>query len=868
MIAIIVIVAAVELIPRSKAPSSVSVSASSGSSISTVGNSVAYYAFVKGGTPSSVTFNFGDGGTGVASLLSGNEYTAAHAYSSAGRYLVTVNATFNGRTANNSAAILEENILPASSTPPLAFELTQPTVITQNQTIAAGSSINLTGAILQPPTATSWVAGYYVWSFGAGSPITNYALLNTSSSGIMPNSVSRKYTSPGIYVAKLVVVTFNATGVTQTNYTSNGVVYDYYPVSELSSILSSSSKFQNNTYEVTIVVGAPGQALSLATSSIPSTNKNQISVVEVAPGGPITLDPALEYYTVSYETDYNVYQSLIQYNGSSTSQYVPVIASKIPTVANGLVSSNGLNYTFPIRQGLKFSNGAPLTTWDVYTSFVRDLLFTNGAPGDGDWIIATDLLPAGGYAANFWNNATAIYDNITHAVTYSNTTNTVTFHLLQTDPAFLNEVLLVLVTNYNWLAAHGAGFSFTPQGFLQYTSYGNLANYNSYIQYNMMGSGPFMTQSFVIGQSIVLKPNPNFTPIPGYPGYDHMANETLYIQWEKDPSTALLLAKTGQSDITQGLPTSDYPTMASAAANGVVSITSFSTLEIWFYGFNWYVNTSMMTSQYSGTSIPKDYFANPLVREAFAYAFNYTNFINNILGNKVYGANFGQHYTGVIPNGMNGYVPPSQLQNVPVFNLTRATALMQQSGNYSTKVNFPIGVLAGDPTDYTGASMWAHDLNLMDPNITAFPTYVPSSSMAAYMAVNGNPLPIYLWGYAPDYPYPSDYVNPMYRMGGFYPAGDNWNVSQMISEGYSTEAAQFQNMQNLIQSAESTANVSLSLTDFALAEQIAVNLTLYVYTDQVNTITYFSPFIHGISYEENPMSGGATQLNYVYFTKT
>src|ERR671936_671945 len=43
----------------------------------------------------------------------------------------------------------------------------------------------------------------------------------------------------------------------------------------------------------------------------------------------------------------------------------PGLASQIPTVANGGISKDGLTYTFHLRPGLKWSDGAPLDARDV-----------------------------------------------------------------------------------------------------------------------------------------------------------------------------------------------------------------------------------------------------------------------------------------------------------------------------------------------------------------------------------------------------------------------------------------------------------------------------------------------------------------------
>ncbi|MGC8630753.1 MAG: ABC transporter substrate-binding protein, partial [Thermoplasmata archaeon] len=250
-----------------------------------------------------------------------------------------------------------------------------------------------------------------------------------------------------------------------------------------------------------------------------------------------------------------------------------------------------------------------------------------------------DLLPGGGYAPN----ATS-YQNITSAITVDNITQTVTFHLLKPDPAFFDYIADPegsSVIDYNWLVLYGAGITFTPTGFVAYMNQGNEVDYNNYVRYNAMGSGPYMIKSYLIGQSITLSPNPYYTPIPGVPGYNHTANDTIYIQWEKDPSTALLIAESGQTDIVEGLPNYDYPIMVKLQEEGKITITPYPTITLNFFNFNYDINTTLLSTLGPNYHIPQYYFTNLDVRKAFAYSLNYTDYVNDLLGNNKYDADFG-----------------------------------------------------------------------------------------------------------------------------------------------------------------------------------------------------------------------------------
>jgi ABC-type transport system substrate-binding protein len=414
--------------------------------------------------------------------------------------------------------------------------------------------------------------------------------------------------------------------------------------------------------------------------------------------------------------------------------------------------------------------------------------------------------------------------------------------------------------DYNWLVAHGAGITFTPAGFAEYMNQGNETDYNNYIRYNVMGSGPYMVKSYIIGQSVELEPNPNYTPIPGVPGWDHTANDTINIQWEKDPLTVLLMAETGQADLMPGygLPFSYYPIFSHLQSEGKLNITTFPTIIISWLQFNFNINTTMLSTLGTGYSVPQYYFANLDVRRAFAYAFNYTNFINNIVGNKVYGADFGFHYTGIIPLGMAGYMNATQLQQagavVPVYNLSIAKQYLEESGLYNISINIPIVVDAGDPTDFTAAQDWATTLNSIDPNIHANAIYMEYSEEHGFEIANQNPMPIYYYMWGPDYPFPSDYVIPMYSSTGYFGGAAGYNATVLESSGQYNQTNIINQTNQYILDAQNTGNTTLALKYYDQAEVLAVNLTFYVYLMQSNYFWYSSPLLRGIQNIDNTIN--------------
>ncbi len=51
-----------------------------------------------------------------------------------------------------------------------------------------------------------------------------------------------------------------------------------------------------------------------------------------------------------------------------------MLASQVPSVANGLITNGAKTYHFPIRKGVKFHSGSTLTPEGVAYSFKRNLV--------------------------------------------------------------------------------------------------------------------------------------------------------------------------------------------------------------------------------------------------------------------------------------------------------------------------------------------------------------------------------------------------------------------------------------------------------------------------------------------------------------
>jgi peptide/nickel transport system substrate-binding protein len=128
-----------------------------------------------------------------------------------------------------------------------------------------------------------------------------------------------------------------------------------------------------------VVAAAPGSPAGASSSYQSAHAGGTLKLLATTAGG--TLDPQVNYtlqYWQLYQATYDGLVSFQKVIGAASFQVVPDLAVAMPKVTNG-----GKTYTFVLRKGIKFSNGAAVTVNDVLTSFQR--LFKVSNPNSGSW---------------------------------------------------------------------------------------------------------------------------------------------------------------------------------------------------------------------------------------------------------------------------------------------------------------------------------------------------------------------------------------------------------------------------------------------------------------------------------------------------
>ncbi len=91
-------------------------------------------------------------------------------------------------------------------------------------------------------------------------------------------------------------------------------------------------------------------------------------------GEPETLDPAWTYENTGGSIEQNIYEGMVWFKREKADEFVPALATEVPTVENEGISEDGLTYTFHIREGIKFHEGGTLEPHDIAYALQRGLL--------------------------------------------------------------------------------------------------------------------------------------------------------------------------------------------------------------------------------------------------------------------------------------------------------------------------------------------------------------------------------------------------------------------------------------------------------------------------------------------------------------
>jgi peptide/nickel transport system substrate-binding protein len=343
-------------------------------------------------------------------------------------------------------------------------------------------------------------------------------------------------------------------------------------------LLSACAKATTQAPVATESATQPPSAIEPTSVPVTSAPTGGGTVVLIIPEEPTTLN----YYMTDAAIARQVADAtsmtglvLVDENG----EYQPVLASELPTEANGGLSADKLTVTWKLLSGLKWSDGEPVTSDDIKFTWQALSSPTSGAlSGTGGLELITSIDTP---------------DPLTAVIHYSSPW-----------AGYLTQFA------YGLFPRHAAG------------DVNDMQNWDWNRQ--PVATGPFVVTEWASGESITMEPNPYYYQ----PGKPYLSK--LIFRIVPEPAAQIALMKTGEAQV-QLWPGIDDPNEYGT----VVGDTAHEVMVpgVWNLAIDF--NLSKPFDGDPGPTPPHPILGDIKVRQAIAHAIDYDTLITQVLKNTV-----------------------------------------------------------------------------------------------------------------------------------------------------------------------------------------------------------------------------------------
>ena len=443
---------------------------------------------------------------------------------------------------------------------------------------------------------------------------------------------------------------------------------------------------------------------------------------------------------------------------------------------------------------------------------------------------------------------------------------------------------------------------------------GSFGTYQGHVQWGMVGSGPYYMEQYSVGTAFTLKANPAYVQnqyctwtgcLPAKGSYA----TNVEVTWETTATPGEQAYAAGVADAAS-IPEPDLSLLIQLIDSGQVNAVSAPTLTIGFHPFN--LNFNLASAQKFTTNpitVKTDWFSYLGMRQFFDRAYPYATVENTI--NTRDGIQFSFNYGGAIPQFMANYYPnnipwPNTDPCTDATNVACPTYWWDQMLNPTSQFYDPevVSCTPSNPCQLpmfgtTGAAandevmaLWSSEIStLTNGAVKVSPVDINFIDVVTNSGSTGpglNPMPLFSLGWAPDYPDPTDYVAPLYAANGTYTYGDSvaetlltpqytngcpgsvtdYNYFANTTFGNNCQGEAYKAMLYAMGIAANTPAGPYRVLLYDVAEKIAYQLALYIYSGQSNLVASFAAWMDTSSIDTNVTIGGGGDTPFFWLTGT
>ncbi len=437
-----------------------------------------------------------------------------------------------------------------------------------------------------------------------------------------------------------------------------------------------------------------------------------LTLAQAAPSG--SPDPQINYTLQEWQLLILTHDGLVGFkraSGTEGTKKVPDLADSIPQPQNG-----GKTYTFTLRKGIKFSNGKELKASDVKYTFER-LFKIKQSPNASTWynvIVGADKCLK-----------TPATCDLSQGIVVDDAKGTVTFHLTQGDPEFLDKLAV-------------------PFGFILPTG-----TPNKEVNIPPPGTGPYYFKQYAPRKQIQLVRNPNFKEWSKDAQPDGKPDEIIQ-KFGVSVEGEVTQVENNQADWVFDNPPADrLPELSSSKYADRVHVNALTA--VWYFAFN----------------VNQPPFNNLKARQGVNFATDHDALV------RIYGGpKLAQPTCQILPPNFPGYKPycpytknPGEKWSAP--DLAKAQQLIAASGTKGAKVNVTTDTTA------VNKSLALYFVSLL--NKLGYKAKLQALSpdiQYPYCQNSNNKIQFCLSSWYQDYPAASDFINILLGCKSYNPGSD------------------------------------------------------------------------------------------------